>query len=99
MDAEYTALAAFGRLDEDMEGERLEVLTRLLDTLPAPVSSEEINVILNAFPATDDTCYGLCWTLLHTLEAGSGYSRAALKAAPPGPWPELLALRLSNAGL
>ena len=90
MVAGYTALAAFGRLGEDMSYERLEVLTRLLDDLPAPSSSEEMKVILHAFPPTDDTCHGLCWTLLHTLEASPLYSRESLKTAPPGPWPELL---------
>ena len=95
--AGYTALAAFGGLSEDLSYERLDVLTQLLDDLSAPSSLDEIGIILSAFPPTDDSCSGLCWTLLHALEASPLYVRESLKSAPPGPWPELLERRWQNA--
>lgn len=44
-----------------------------LSGLPAVPTRAEVAVLLDVFPASDDTLFGAAWTLLHYVEGAPGW--------------------------
>ena len=63
-------LLALGPLpsEDEAEVEQLDRYEQLLHSIGRPVSDDEARVLVRIFPLSDESCYGLAWTLLHLIE-------------------------------
>jgi hypothetical protein len=87
---EVSEFAGLGRLpSEDASAEIIAGHQAALEKISRPVNSDEAKVLMTCFPATDEDCYGLAWSLLHLIET----AREALElpeTRPTEPWVALL---------
>ena len=94
-------LASMGRLPDEDSAEQADLDERvtLLDEvgLERP-SRDEVLVLLPLFPADDNTCFGLAWTLLHIIESSPDWPIWEALDDRSGEWAETLSIRLTNAG-
>ena len=86
-----------GRLpDEDSAGQAdLDERVALLDEigLERP-TRDEVLALLPLFPADDNTCFGLAWTLLHIVESSPDWPVWDALDDMSGEWAETLTIRL-----
>ena len=62
--------------DERPEDEIVALLSeyeRNLDALERPVTDEEAMALLKVFHPSGDSCFGLAWTLLHSIETAPNW--------------------------
>lgn len=94
-------LASLGRLPDEASAEQADLDERvaLLDRvgLERP-SRDEVLALLPLFPADDNTCFGLAWTLLHIIEDSPDWPIWESLDDISGEWAETLSIRLTNAG-
>jgi hypothetical protein len=91
-----------GRLPDEGTAEQSDLDERvaLLGEIGrASPTGEEVLALLPLFPADDSTCFGLAWTLLHIIEASPERPIWDALDRSTGEWPDLLRLRLQNAGV
>ena len=48
--------------------EKIQQWQDALEKVTSPVTDEEAAAIIGLFPAEDDECFGLAWTLVHLVE-------------------------------
>lgn len=70
--------------DSDGVDERLEVVERLLLSIRRPVSDGEAHMLLGSFG--EDNCFGMAWTLLHTIEIAPGPAVDREPRPSANPW-------------
>ena len=83
--AEVLALVALGPMPaEDASSvEEIETVERRLHAIAGPVSVDEARLLVQAFPESDASCFGLAWTLLHLVETSrDGLGDAELGSGP-----------------
>jgi hypothetical protein len=69
---EVTAFLKLGPLPSSFDANETDIDLRnsLLEAIARPISSDEARALLGCFGP--DECFGLAWTLLHTIETASG---------------------------
>jgi hypothetical protein len=70
-----------------------------IEKIKPPVSDEEAKALADLFPATEDDCFGLAWSLIHLVETSPHWPLKQCLEGRDNPWIELLRLRLRNAGI
>ena len=94
-------LASMGRLPDEDSAEQADLDERvaLLDEVGLErLSRDEVLALLPLFPADDNTCFGLAWTLLHIIESSPDWPIWDALDAIGGEWAETLTIRLASAG-
>jgi hypothetical protein len=80
----------------------LESLEELVNQITPPLSLEEARTLLPLLDReSDDSLYGMVWTVLHLLETAPGWPPPELLslASPDRPWFRRLTDRARNGGL
>ena len=96
-----TTLVTMGRLPDEATADQADLDQRvaLLDELGlVRPSRDEVLALLPLFPADDNTCFGLAWTLLHIIESSPDWPIWEALDDTSGEWAETLGIRLTNAG-
>jgi hypothetical protein len=86
---EVADLVALGRLpSEDDPASAFEKFEAALKTISRPVTSSEAEQLIQVFPDSDESAYGLAWTLLHLIETARVVPLPSSR--PSGHWPRYL---------
>ena len=93
-------LATTGRLpaETDADAALIEKIQNQLAGIEQPVTDEEASLLCGMFSPTDDSCFGLAWSLLHTVESAPGWPLWHVIDSTVGPWAVLMRQRASNDG-
>jgi hypothetical protein len=93
-------LVALGPLpdEETASVEEVSVREALVLRIPEPVTDDEARVLLPLLGNTEDSLYGLKWSLLHAIESAPGWPMWEALRGASGPWRNLLMTRLANGG-
>jgi hypothetical protein len=69
---QVAAFLKLGPLPSSFDANEVDIDLRnsLLEAIVRPISSDEARALLGCFGP--DECFGLAWTLLHTIETASG---------------------------
>ena len=51
----------------------LQAYKALLKSIKEPVSDEEARALVGLFGRTEDSCFGIAWSLLHLIETAPGW--------------------------
>ncbi|WP_232668236.1 hypothetical protein [Pseudonocardia sp. TRM90224] len=98
MRPEVRVFTADGPLpDWDASAEEIERRTLQLHAIPRPVTEEEAQALAACFGPDD--CYGVAWTLLHTIETGPNPVLTTEPAPAANEWHHRLWLRAVVGGL
>lgn len=89
---EVRDLAHVGRLpSESATVEEVERAQRLLESVTAPVSDDEAQLLISLFGP--DNCFGLSWTLLHLIETAPSALAADYSTNADNGWVQLMMKR------
>ena len=58
----------------------------LLETLSRPLNDDEARTLCRVLPITEDSCFGLAWTLIHFVESAPGWPLTDCFAGRTEPW-------------
>jgi hypothetical protein len=86
------------QLTDDLDQERLEAATHLMDELRHPLSADDIEALIGLLPENGDTACGLSWTVVHAIEASPEWPIRRLIQDSGHEWLRIFRLRLENAG-
>ena len=66
---------SLGRLPEEKSASvpQLENFEVALQAIESPVTDEEALTLLQTFPNTEESCFGLAWSVLHLVETAPGW--------------------------
>ena len=92
-------LLALGPLpsEDEAEVEQLDRYEQLLHSISPPVTDDEARALVRIFPPSDESCYGLAWTLLHLIETAPHWPLQECLEDRQGEWVQYLRLRVENA--
>ena len=92
-------LLALGPLpsEDEAEVEQLDRYGELLESISPPVSDDEARALVRIFPPSDESCYGLAWTLLHLIETAPHWPLEDCLEDRQSDWVQYLRLRIENA--
>lgn len=65
---------------------QIESWQTALDQISSPLSDEEAAEMLALFPSSNDTCYGLAWTLIHLVESAPNWPLHEHLQDQQNPW-------------
>ncbi|MEV7789854.1 hypothetical protein AB0O72_31445 [Streptomyces sp. NPDC088106] len=91
---QFSELGPLPSEDDVTDGE-LEQFDHLLESIIAPVTAEEAELLAESFG--DDNCFGLAWSLLHLIETSPVHPISAEPAATANEWVRRLWERRSQA--
>jgi hypothetical protein len=83
-----TRLVSKGQMPPEASAseEAVDELYAFINAIQPPVSDDEAKALFNVYPATEETCYGIAWTLLHLIETCPNVC-SIVNAVPEGnPW-------------
>jgi hypothetical protein len=94
-----THLVSLGRLPDEREAgvSQLQVFEAALKNIERPVSSEEALALLSVFPATESSCFGLAWSLLHLVESAPAWPGREALLQEENPWVKTMLQRAARA--
>ena len=92
-------LLALGPLpsEDEAEVEQLDRYGKLLESIGPPITDDEARALVRIFPPSDESCYGLAWTLLHLIETAPHWPLEDCLKDRQGDWVQYLRLRVENA--
>ena len=100
MRIEVSRLASKGQLPSSKRSvQEISDWQVVFEKILPPVSDEEAEVLTNLFPADDDDCFGLAWSLVHLIETSPHWPLKKCLEKIDNPWIDLLRLRLRNTGV
>lgn len=93
-------LLALGPLpsEEGASVEDVSARESLVLGIVEPVTDDEARALVALLGETEDSLYGLKWSLLHAIESSPGWPMWDTLRAAVGPWRDLLMTRLANGG-
>jgi hypothetical protein len=71
----------------------------LLEAIERPVTDEEARALMILFGESEDSCFGLKWSVLHLVESAPGWPLMDVLPDVENEWIQRLRIRLKNAGL
>jgi hypothetical protein len=97
MRAEVSQLVGKGLLPSSTSGaDRIKEWNGALEKIVPPLSDEEATALTKLFPAVEDDCYGLAWTLIHLIETAPHWPLDQCLQNTDNPW--ILYLRQRSSG-
>lgn len=85
-------------LSDSASIETVEWADGLIELFERPAQDDEAVALLDLLSRSDDTCFGLNWTILHFIETAPGWPIWAALQDVQGEWAATLRQRLQNAG-
>jgi hypothetical protein len=81
-------LASLGRLPEERSAAvaQLQAFEVALKAIEPPVTEEEVMSLLQALPDTEESCFGLAWSVLHLIETAPGWPTKEANLHRSNPW-------------
>jgi hypothetical protein len=85
-------LIALGRLPAENAAttDQLRQFEAAVSGISVPVSSEEAVALLDIFPPSEESCFGIAWSLLHLVESCAKWPVSELGSRVPNYWTERL---------
>jgi hypothetical protein len=100
MRPEVASLVRKGALPRSKDRpELIKEWQELLGKITRPISDEEAEALIGLFPASEDDCFGLAWSLIHLVESSPNWPLRRCLENRDNPWIALLRQRLRNAGI
>ena len=97
MRPEVEELISRGRLpSSDSDFVKIQQWQETLEKINPPLSNEEAAALIELFPADEDECYGLAWTLVHIVETAPSWPLQECLENEGNPWIARLIARLPN---
>jgi hypothetical protein len=88
MRTSVTNLVSLGRLPEERSASvaQLQAFEAALKSIERPVTDEEAMSLLQVLPNTEESCFGLAWSVLHLIETAPGWPLKEAKRQRSNPW-------------
>lgn len=92
--AKFTCL---GQLPPEREASvaQVQAFEAALKDIEAPVTDEEAMALLRTLPESEETCFGLAWSVLHLIETAPGWPLKEAESLLPSPWVASMLARAS----
>jgi hypothetical protein len=83
-----TNLVSLGRLPEERSAAvaQLQAFEAALKSIERLVTNEEAMSLLQVLPNTEESCFGLAWSVLHLIETAPGWPLKEAKLHCSNPW-------------
>ena len=90
-------LVSLGRLPKERSAAvpQLQAFEAALKAIERPVTDEEAMSLLQVLPNTEESCFGLAWSVLHLIETAPGWPLKDAKLQCSNPWVASLLERAS----
>jgi hypothetical protein len=81
-------LVSLGRLPEERTAAvpQLQAFEAALKAIERPVTDEEAMSLLQVLPSTEESCFGLAWSVLHLIETAPGWPLKEAELQRSNPW-------------
>lgn len=91
-------LVALGRLPDDRDAgiPQLQAFESALKAIGPQVTDREAIALLSVFPASEASCFGLAWSVLHLIESAPGWPCKDAQLHEANPWVKLMLERASR---
>jgi hypothetical protein len=88
MRTSVTNIVSLGRLPEEHSASvaQLQAFEAALSSIERPVTDEEAMSLLQVLPNTEESCFGLAWSVLHLIETAPGWPLKEAKLQCSNPW-------------
>jgi hypothetical protein len=88
MRTSVTNIVSLGRLPEERSASvaQLQAFEAALSSIERPVTDEEAMSLLQVLPNTEESCFGLAWSVLHLIETAPGWPLKEAKLQCSNPW-------------
>jgi hypothetical protein len=90
-------LVSLGRLPNERSAAvlQLQAFEAALRAIERPVTDEEAMSLLQVLPSTEDSCFGLAWSVLHLIETAPVWPLKEAKLQHSNPWVASMLERVS----
>jgi hypothetical protein len=97
MRAEVSHLVSKGPLPASNSSvQQIKEWQEAFEKIEPPISDEEARVLTGLFPATEDDCFGLAWSLIHLVETSPQWPLEEYLKDTRSPWIARLRSRAQN---
>jgi hypothetical protein len=97
MRPEVCQLVGKGPLPSSKSGvQQIKEWQEAFERIKPPISDEEAKALANLFPATDNDCFSLAWSLLHLVESSPHWPLQECLVDTAKPWIALMRQRISK---
>lgn len=88
MRSSIAQLARLGRLPSEAlaTAPELRAFETALQATEGPLTDEEALALLGTLPSSEQSCFGMAWTVLHLIESAPGWPLRQAASLLPNPW-------------